>query len=133
MTGGLEGGFLGRRRSRTFVWRFENPVEKIWPILSDTDRFNEAAGLPKSDIEERPRADGGHGDRRDQQRLHQKPARADLERGQRRSERRAERAAGRAEQLRDHVDAGNRQRAEGHQPDALGHTGRVSPLRVGGV
>lgn len=59
MTGGLEGGFLERRRSQTFIWRFRNPVEKIWSILADTNRFNEAAGLPNHAVEERPRPDGG--------------------------------------------------------------------------
>ena len=45
-------------RSRTWIWRFEAPPEKIWPLLADTARFNEAAGLPKHEIEEQPRPDG---------------------------------------------------------------------------
>jgi class 3 adenylate cyclase len=45
-------------RSRTWIWHFESPVEAIWPVLSDTARFNEAAALPKHEIIETPRADG---------------------------------------------------------------------------
>ena len=45
-------------RSRTWNRRFASPPEAIWPLLADTARYNEAAGLPKHEIEERPRADG---------------------------------------------------------------------------
>ena len=45
-------------QSRTFVRRFQVPPEAIWPILSDTARFNEAAKLPKHTIEEIPQDDG---------------------------------------------------------------------------
>ena len=38
--------------SRTFEWRFAEPPEALWPALSDTARWNEAAGLPKHQIEE---------------------------------------------------------------------------------
>jgi len=48
---------LGVHR-REWVWSFDAPPEKIWPILSDTARFNEAAGLPKHDITETPQDDG---------------------------------------------------------------------------
>lgn len=41
-----------------WVWSFEAPPEDVWPILSDTARFNEAAGLPKQDITETPQDDG---------------------------------------------------------------------------
>ncbi len=44
--------------SRTWVWRFDTPPESIWRILADTARFNEAAELPKQDIDETPRSDG---------------------------------------------------------------------------
>ena len=44
--------------SRTFVWHFDCPVEDIWPIMADTARFNEAAGLPKHDIAEIAQPDG---------------------------------------------------------------------------
>lgn len=49
---------MGKRYSRTFVWHFDEPPEKLWPSLADTARFNEAAGLPKHDIEELPQDDG---------------------------------------------------------------------------
>ncbi|MSO92589.1 MAG: hypothetical protein EXQ86_04215 [Rhodospirillales bacterium] len=49
---------MGHVKSRTCIWRFEAPVEKIWPVLADTARFNEAAELPKHEIEEIPQADG---------------------------------------------------------------------------
>lgn len=45
-------------RSHTWIWRFDTPLETIWPVLSDTARFNEAAALPRHDITETPRADG---------------------------------------------------------------------------
>ena len=45
-------------KSRTFTWRFDSPVRKIWPVLADSARFNEAAELPKHEIEEIPRDDG---------------------------------------------------------------------------
>lgn len=49
-----------------WVWPFAYPPEDMWPHLSDTARFNEAAGLPKHDIVETPQPDGsvlfeGHG------------------------------------------------------------------------
>lgn len=45
-------------KERTFVWEFDSPIEAVWPILADTARFNEAAGLPKHEIIETPRDDG---------------------------------------------------------------------------
>ncbi len=44
--------------SRTFVWRFDQPPEVMWQALADTARFNEAAGLPKHEIEEIAEPDG---------------------------------------------------------------------------
>jgi class 3 adenylate cyclase len=44
--------------ARTWHWDFDSPPERIWPLLSDTARFNEAAKLPLHDIEETPRPDG---------------------------------------------------------------------------
>lgn len=49
---------MGVPQSRTWVWRFDSDIEAIWPVLSDTARFNEAADLPKHQIEEIPQADG---------------------------------------------------------------------------
>ena len=45
-------------RTRTWVWRFDRPAKDIWPILGDTARFNEAAGLPKHVITESVQPDG---------------------------------------------------------------------------
>ena len=49
---------MAEPRSRTFQWRFANPPEAIWPVLSDTVRFNEAAGLPRYEVEETLQGDG---------------------------------------------------------------------------
>jgi hypothetical protein len=49
---------MARLHSRTFVWSFDQPAERMWPALADTARFNEAAGLPKHSIEEIPQPDG---------------------------------------------------------------------------
>jgi len=53
-------GRLANRRmqSRTFVWHLSDPPAAAWPVVADTARFNEAARLPKHEIEEIPRADG---------------------------------------------------------------------------
>lgn len=45
-------------KERSFRWEFDSPIESVWPVLADTARFNEAAGLPKHDITEIPRDDG---------------------------------------------------------------------------
>ncbi len=47
-----------RHKTRTWIWHFDSPLELIWPVLSDTARFNEAAALPKHAIIETPREDG---------------------------------------------------------------------------
>lgn len=44
--------------SHQWIWNFDRPPQDIWPLLSDTARFNEAAGLPKQDITETPQDDG---------------------------------------------------------------------------
>ena len=49
---------MGSIRRRTWVWHFDRPPEDIWPLMADTARFNEAAALPKHEIEEIPQADG---------------------------------------------------------------------------
>ena len=36
---------MGKVQSRTWTWHFDSPAEKIWPVLADTARFNEAARL----------------------------------------------------------------------------------------
>ncbi len=42
----------------TWLWRFDLPPDRLWPILSDTARFNEALGTPKYRMEEIPQPDG---------------------------------------------------------------------------
>ena len=49
---------MGTPKSRTWVWNFDRPVAEIWPVMSDTARFNEAAKLPKHQIEELLQSDG---------------------------------------------------------------------------
>ena len=49
---------MSRTLTRSWVWRFDSPPEAIWPLLADTARFNEAAGLPKHEVTEQPRPDG---------------------------------------------------------------------------
>jgi len=43
---------------RRWIWRFDQPPERMWPLLSDTARFNEAMKTPKYQMEEIPQADG---------------------------------------------------------------------------
>lgn len=43
---------------RTLTWHFDLPPDRLWPVLADTDRFNEAMGLPPYVLEETPRPDG---------------------------------------------------------------------------
>ena len=54
---GIEPTMSGKQH-RKFIWHFDSPVEDIWPIMADTARFNEAANLPKHEIEEIPQPDG---------------------------------------------------------------------------
>jgi class 3 adenylate cyclase len=49
---------MGRVHSHTIEWHFDRPPEAMWPALADTARFNEAAGIPKHQIEEVVQADG---------------------------------------------------------------------------
>lgn len=42
----------------TFHWRLRGDAEKVWAVLADTERFNEAAALPRYTVEELPKADG---------------------------------------------------------------------------
>ena len=46
---------MAKAERRTWVWWFDQPPERLWPLLSDTPRFNEAMGLPKYQVEEIPR------------------------------------------------------------------------------
>jgi class 3 adenylate cyclase len=49
---------MGSLRSATWTWTLPATPEALWPVLSDTARFNEAAGLPKYEVEETPQPDG---------------------------------------------------------------------------
>ena len=42
----------------TWTWTFDLPPEQLWPVLADTNRFNEAMGLPPYSLEEVPQPDG---------------------------------------------------------------------------
>jgi class 3 adenylate cyclase len=43
---------------RTLTWHFDLPADRLWPVLADTNRFNEAMGLPPYKLEETPQPDG---------------------------------------------------------------------------
>lgn len=43
---------------RTWTWHFDLPPDRLWPVLADTGRFNEAMGLPPYVLEETPQANG---------------------------------------------------------------------------
>jgi class 3 adenylate cyclase len=49
---------MAKTKSRTWTWHFSAPVEAVWPIMADTARFNEAAKLPRHELEEIAQADG---------------------------------------------------------------------------
>jgi class 3 adenylate cyclase len=49
----------GRFYQRRWSWLIEAGAEDLWRILADTERFNEAAGLPIYKVTETPRGDGG--------------------------------------------------------------------------
>jgi len=42
----------------TWTWTFDLPPDELWPVLADTNRFNEAMGLPAYVLEETPQANG---------------------------------------------------------------------------
>ena len=43
---------------QTWTWHFNLAPERLWPVLADTNRFNEAMGLPPYDLEETPQPNG---------------------------------------------------------------------------
>ena len=43
---------------RTWSWTFDLPPSVLWPVLADTNRFNEAMGLPPYVLEETPQPNG---------------------------------------------------------------------------
>ena len=42
----------------TWTWTFDLPPADLWPVLADTNRFNEAMGLPPYVLEETPQPNG---------------------------------------------------------------------------
>ncbi|MBI2735085.1 MAG: hypothetical protein HYX38_00800 [Rhodospirillales bacterium] len=42
----------------TWTWTFDLPPSELWPVLADTNRFNEAMGLPPYVLEETPQPNG---------------------------------------------------------------------------
>jgi class 3 adenylate cyclase len=49
---------MGKARTQSWIWHFDQPIEAMWEVLADTARFNEAAKLPKHEIIEIPQPDG---------------------------------------------------------------------------
>ncbi len=45
-------------RRGAWEWHFDRPPDAMWPLVADTARFNEAAGLPRYTVSEKPRPDG---------------------------------------------------------------------------
>jgi class 3 adenylate cyclase len=43
---------------RTWTWTFDLPPDRLWPVLADTNRFNEAMGLPQYTLEQTPQPNG---------------------------------------------------------------------------
>ena len=43
---------------RIWTWHFDLPPDRLWPLLADTNRFNEAMGLPAYRLEETPQPNG---------------------------------------------------------------------------
>lgn len=49
---------MAKPHRRTWTWHFDLPPEELWPVLADTNRFNEAMGLPPYALEETPLPNG---------------------------------------------------------------------------
>ncbi|WP_205873193.1 adenylate/guanylate cyclase domain-containing protein [Mycobacterium camsae] len=43
---------------RTWTWTFDLQPDQLWPVLADTNRFNEALGLPPYTLDETPQPNG---------------------------------------------------------------------------
>ena len=43
---------------RTWTWTFDLPPDRLWPLLADTNRFNEAMGLPSYTLDPTPQPNG---------------------------------------------------------------------------
>lgn len=49
---------MTRQQHRVWTWDLPVTPAEIWPVISDTARFNEAAGTPRYDVEEIAQPDG---------------------------------------------------------------------------
>lgn len=49
---------MSKPQRRTWTWHFDLPPEELWPVLADTNRFNEAMGLPPYVLDETPQPNG---------------------------------------------------------------------------
>jgi len=49
---------LAGGQTKTWVWHLPASPDALWPLISDTARFNEAAGTPRYSVSETPRPDG---------------------------------------------------------------------------
>jgi class 3 adenylate cyclase len=47
-----------RAVEREWEWEFAAAPEALWPVIADTARFNEAAGLPRYEVTDWPQPDG---------------------------------------------------------------------------
>lgn len=48
-------GYMSRRE---WTWEFTASAAELWPVIADTARFNEAAGLPRYTVTDLPQPDG---------------------------------------------------------------------------
>ncbi|MFQ2876225.1 adenylate/guanylate cyclase domain-containing protein [Mycobacterium sp. MS3] len=53
-----DSGLKFQSMRRAWTWTFDLPPEQLWPVLADTNRFNEALGLPPYTLEETPQPNG---------------------------------------------------------------------------
>lgn len=49
---------MSKQYERVWIWDLPAPPSALWPYVSDTARFNEAAGTPRYTVEEIPQPDG---------------------------------------------------------------------------
>ncbi|MDJ0896936.1 MAG: adenylate/guanylate cyclase domain-containing protein [Alphaproteobacteria bacterium] len=49
---------MTRMLQRTFEHEFAAPPKRIWPLLANTARYNEATGMPRYVVEDHPQPDG---------------------------------------------------------------------------
>src|SRR5262245_19750930 len=49
---------MAKSQTRRWSWHVDRPAEAMWSVLADTARLNEAAKVPRHQIEEIPQPDG---------------------------------------------------------------------------